>query len=268
MGEEHTDDRMSFWDHLDVLRSALLKIVVVTVVCSIASFLFKEEVFAVILAPKDSGFITYRLFDHLASWFTHEGGNHVFSVRLISTGLAAQFATHMKVSLYVGLMLSSPYAIYLLFRFVSPALYGNERRYTSRVVFWGYALFVLGVLMNYFLLFPFTFRFLGSYQVSGEVENLISLQSYMDTLLMMTLMMGILFELPVVCWLLGKLGLLSSGLMRRYRKHAIVVILVVAAIITPTSDIFTLSLTALPIWGLYEASMLFVPRRKSGNAPG
>ena len=126
----------------------------------------------------------------------------------------------------------------------------------------GYAMFVLGMLLNYFLIFPFTFRFLGTYQVNAEVVNMITLESYMDTLLMLSLMMGILFELPMVCWLLGKLGILTKDFMRHYRRHAIVAILVVAAVITPTSDIFTLTLVSLPIWLLYEASILFVPREK------
>lgn len=261
MGEESGNDNMSFWEHLDVLRGSLIRIVAVTVLCGIVAFFFKEHIFAIILAPKSSDFVTYELFDRLSSWFS-DGESQAFSVQLINTGLAAQFAIHMKTSLYVGLLLSSPYVLYLLFRFISPALYENERRYTSRVVFSGYFMFLLGVLLNYFLIFPFTFRFLGTYQVDAGVENLISLQSYMDTLLMMSLMMGILFELPIVCWLLGKLGVLSADFMRHYRRHAIVVILLIAAIITPTSDVFTLSLVALPIWSLYELSILFVPRRK------
>lgn len=168
----------------------------------------------------------------------------------------------MKVALYAGLVVASPYTIYLLLRFITPALYENERRYTYRLVGGGYLMFVLGMLLNYFLIFPFTFRFLGTYQVSTEVENMITLESYMDSLMMLNLMMGILFELPMVCWLLGKLGILTKDFMRRYRRHAIVAILIVAAVITPTSDVFTLTLVSLPIWLLYEASILFVPKTK------
>ena len=119
-------------------------------------------------------------------------------------------------------------------------------------------MFILGVLLSYFLIFPLTFRFLGTYQVSNDVANMITLQSYMGTLLMMSILMGIVFELPVLCWLLAKLGILSAGFMRRFRKHSIIVILIISAIITPTSDIFTLSLVALPIWMLYEVSILIV----------
>lgn len=127
-----------------------------------------------------------------------------------------------------------------------------------RVVGGGYAMFVLGVAVSYFLIFPLTFRFLGTYQVSGEVENLISLQSYISTLMTMSLAMGLVFEIPILSWLFAKLGFFSADFMRRYRKHAIVAILVVAAIITPTSDVFTLSLVALPMWLLYEVSIFIV----------
>lgn len=129
-----------------------------------------------------------------------------------------------------------------------------------RMVGGGYAMFGLGVLVCYFLIFPLTFRFLGTYQVSGEVDNLIALDSYISTLVMMCLAMGIVFEIPILSWLFAKLGFLSAEFMRRYRKHAIVIILVIAAVITPTSDVFTLSLVALPMWVLYEVSILIVKR--------
>ena len=164
----------------------------------------------------------------------------------------------MKATLCAGILCASPYILYQLFRFVSPALYVNERKYMVRVVGGGYAMFALDVAVSYFLIFPLTFRFLGTYQVSGEVENIIALQSYISTLMTMSLAMGLVFEIPILSWLFAKLGLLSDGFMRTYRKHAIVVILVVAAIITPTSDVFTLSLVALPMWLLYEISILIV----------
>lgn len=164
----------------------------------------------------------------------------------------------MKATLCAGILCASPYILYQLFRFVSPALYVNERKYMVRVVGGGYAMFALDVAVSYFLIFPLTFRFLGTYQVSGEVENIIALQSYISTLMTMSLAMGLVFEIPILSWLFAKLGLLSDGFMRKYRKHAIVVILVVAVIITPTSDVFTLSLVALPMWLLYEISILIV----------
>lgn len=253
-------DKQSFWEHLDVLRAAIVKIVAVTVVFGIAAFCFKEELFTVVLAPKNDGFITYRLFNRIAAWAGGETGS--FAVQLINTGLAQQFIIHMKTALCVGVLCASPYILYQLLRFVSPALYANERKYVVRVVGGGYAMFVVGVLLSYFLIFPLTFRFLGTYQVSGDVANLITLDSYISTLVLMCLSMGIVFEIPILSWLFAKLGFLSADFMRRYRKHAIVIILVVAAIITPTSDVFTLSLVALPMWLLYEASILLVDRVK------
>ncbi len=248
---------MTFWDHLDVLRGSLLRMAAVTVACAVVAFAFKDAVFAAILAPKHDDFILYRLLAGVNSWLA-DGSPSSFHVELINTGLAEQFKIHVKTSLYVGLMAASPYCLYELFRFVSPGLYPKERRYGVRAVVSGYVMFLLGVALCYFLIFPLTFRFLGTYQVSPDVENLITLQSYMDTLLVMCFLLGILFELPIVCWVLGKLGILRRTFMRRYRKHAVVVILVVSAIITPTSDIFTLCIVALPICLLYEVSTFLV----------
>lgn len=257
-------DKQSFWDHLDVLRAAIVKSLLVAVVFGVAAFCFKEELFAVILAPKDAGFITYRLL-YLISGLVTDTDAPDFLVKLINTGLAEQFIIHMKTALCVGVLCASPYILYQLFRFVSPALYVNERKYVVRVVAGGYVMFLSGVLLSYFLIFPLTFRFLGTYQVSGEVENMIALQSYISTLMTMSLAIGLVFEMPILSWLFAKMGFLSADYMRKYRKHAIVVILVVAAIITPTSDVFTLSLVAMPMWVLYEISILIVNRTNTGR---
>ena len=238
---------MTFWDHLDELRSVIIRILVITVVAAIAAFCLKDELFAIVLAPRSSDFITYRLM-----------GVEPFSIHLMNTGLTEQFMIHMKTSFYAGFLVASPYVIYLLFRFVSPALYDNERKYATALVSSGYLMFLLGTLLNYFLIFPLTVKFLGTYQVSEDVANMLTLQSYMDTLLMMSLMMGIVFELPVVSWLLGKMGLINAQMMQTWRKHAVVAILVVSAIITPTTDAFTLFVVALPIWLLYEMSIWIV----------
>lgn len=250
----------SFWEHLDVLRTAIMKIVVVAVVFGIAAFFFKEQLFDVVLAPKDDRFITYQLLNRIAAWAGDSMDS--FSIRLINTGLAQQFIIHMKTALCAGVLCTSPYILYQLFRFVSPALYDNERKYVTRMVGGGYAMFSLGVLVSYFLIFPLTFRFLGTYQVSGDVDNLISLDSYISTPVMMCLAMGVVFEIPILSWLFAKLGFLSAEFMRKYRKHAIVIILAVSAIITPTSDVFTLSLVAFPMWILYEVSIWIVKNSK------
>lgn len=260
---------MTFWDHLDVLRRDLVRIFAAIMICGTAAFLFKDEIFAVILAPKEDGFILYRLFGYLSSLFASgtagsETAGH--SIQLINTSLASQFTIHIRISMYIGVLGSSPYIIYRLFSFISPGLYDNERRYTIKVVIWGYFLFMTGVLMCYFLIFPLTLRFLGTYQVSADVENMITLQSYIGTLTSMSLMLGILFELPAVAWLLGKLGIITSAFMRRFRKQVIIVICVIAAIITPTGDAFTLIVVALPIWALYEASILIVQRTAGKKA--
>ena len=238
---------MTFWDHLDELRSVIIRALVVTVVAAAVAFCLKDQLFAVVLAPRTSDFITFRLL-----------GVEPFSIHLMNTGLTEQFMIHLKTAMYAGVLIASPYIIYLLFRFISPALYDNERKYATLLCTSGYLMFMLGTLLNYLLIFPLTVKFLGTYQVSEDVANMLTLQSYMDTLLMMCLVMGIIFELPVVSWLLGRMGLIKASMMRTWRKHAIVAILVIAAIITPTTDAFTLFIVALPIWLLYEVSIFLV----------
>ena len=259
MEQASESEKQSFWDHLVLLRASLVKIAAVTAVFAVVAFFFKEALFSVILAPKDADFITYRWLYFFSGWVTDEQAQD-FYVKLINTGLAQQFMIHMKVAMCTGVLCASPYILYQLFRFVSPALYANERKYVVRVVGYGYIMFMVGVLISYFLIFPLTFRFLGTYQVSDQVENMISLQSYISTLLMMSLAMGIVFEIPILSWLFAKLGFISADFMRRYRRHAVVIILVVAAIITPTSDVFTLLLVSLPMWLLYEVSIWIVKR--------
>ncbi len=234
----------TFWDHLDELRGRIIRIILVTVVLAVVAFFFKEPLFDVILAPSKSDFLTYRLL-----------GIPDFSISLMNTGLTEQFMIHMKTALYCGLLLASPYVIYQLFGFVAPALYDSEKRYATRLVTGGYAMFIIGTAVNYFLVFPLTVRFLGTYQVSTDVTNMLTIQSYADTLISMSLVMGVVFELPVVSWLLGMMGVLSWEDMAQYRKHAFVAILIVAAVITPTTDVFTLFVVALPIWLLYELSI-------------
>ena len=238
---------MTFWDHLDELRSVIIRTVVVTVVAAAVAFCLKEQLFEIVLAPRTSDFITYRLF-----------GVEPFSIHLMNTGLTEQFMIHLKTAMYAGVLVALPYIVYLLFHFVSPALYDNERKYATLLCTSGYLMFMLGTLLNYFLIFPLTVKFLGTYQVSPDVANMLTLQSYMDTMLMMNLVMGIIFELPVVSWILGRMGLVNAKMMRSMRRHAIVAILVIAAIITPTTDAFTLFIVALPIWLLYELSILIV----------
>ncbi|MBQ1829199.1 MAG: twin-arginine translocase subunit TatC [Prevotella sp.] len=245
---------MTFWDHLDVLRSSLIRMAVAVAVLAVAAFVLKEQLFSVVLAPRSSDFVTYRLL-----------GVTPFHLHLMNTGLTEQFMIHMRTALYAGLLAASPYVLYELFRFVSPGLYQNERRYAGWIVGAAYVMFLVGTLVNYFVVFPLTVRFLGTYQVSPDVANMLTLQSYVDTLLGMSLVMGVVFELPVVCGLMGRMGLLTDQWMNDYRRHAIVAILVVAAIITPTTDVFTLFVVALPIYLLYEVSIWIVRITKQNN---
>lgn len=247
----------TFWDHLDELRNILIRITVVAILCGIVAFIFKDQVFEIVFAPKNDNFITYRWLANFGSLFS-ESSIENFDINLINTGLAQQFVVHMKTALCFGILCASPYILYQLFRFISPALYEDERHYAVQVVSSGYIMFMAGVLVGYFLIFPLTFRFLGTYQVSDEVANMISLDSYMATLVLICMAMGVVFEMPVVCWLLGKLGVLNSAFMKKFRKHSIVVILIIAAIITPTSDVFTLLAVSLPMYMLYEISIFIV----------
>lgn len=245
---------MDFWGHLEELRGCLLKALVAVVLCAIAAFCCKDWLFAVVMAPSKSEFVTYALFARLT------GVNTDFRIQLFNPELAQQFLVHMRVALWMGLLIVSPYLLYLLFHFVAPGLYEHERRYAVRAVGGGYVMFVLGVALNYFVIFPLTFRFLGTYQVSSEVPNQIALTSYISMLLMLCFLMGVVFELPVLCWLLAKIGVLKADFMTKYRKHAVVVILIIAAVITPTGDALTLSIVALPIYLLYEVSVMIVKR--------
>ena len=185
-----------------------------------------------------------------------------FSLHLINTGLAEQMMIHLKVAFCLGVLLASPYILYVLFGFISPALYDNERRYSVRLILSAYLMFFVGLAVNYLVMFPFTVRFLGTYQISETIDNMLTVSSYMDTLLMMSMTFGLIFEIPVLSWLLAKFGLIKAEWMRRFRRHAIVAILVVAAIITPTADMFTLVVVSLPIWLLYELSILIVKYTK------
>ncbi|MBR6291882.1 MAG: twin-arginine translocase subunit TatC [Bacteroidales bacterium] len=225
---------MTFWEHLDELRTRLWRVLLVAIVAMVACFCFKEQLFAVVMYPKPD-------------W-----------LQLINVELTQQFLTHMRVALWAGLVVVSPYIIYQMFAFVAPGLYAAERRLTVRAVGAGYLLFLAGVALNYFVVFPFTVRFLGGYQVSASVQNTITLSSYISVLGVMSLVMGMVFELPVLCWLLAKMGVLKASFMKRYRRHAIVVIVILGAIITPTGDPFTLSLVAVPIYLLWELSILIV----------
>ena len=231
--KEKAEPTGTFWDHLDELRGCIIRILCVVALFAVVAFCFKDLLFSIVLAPSSSEFVSFRLL-----------GVAPFSIHLMNTGLTEQFMIHIRVACYAGLLAAMPYE--------------KERHYAVRVVSASYLMFMLGTLVNYFLVFPLTVKFLGTYQVSPEVNNMLTIQSYTDTLVSMNLVMGLVFELPVLSWLLAVMGILKPGYMTMYRKHAMVAILIVSAIITPTTDAFTLFVVALPIWLLYESSIFIV----------
>jgi len=251
----------TFWEHLDDLRGVLLRTGAVVLVFACGAFALKDFLFTIVLAPQHSDFVTFRLLEKMP----FGSGVSNFSVRLINTGLTGQFFVHLQVALFAGLLAASPYVLYALFGFIAPALYAHEKRYALRIAGSAYLMFLLGTLLSYFLIFPLSFRFLGTYQVTEGVENLISLQSYIATLTTLSIAMGAVFEIPILCFLLAKMGVLKANIMKKYRRHALVVLMIIAAVITPTADIFTLLIVSLPMYLLYEASILIVIKTAKKN---
>lgn len=252
--ENKAEGLMTFGGHLDVLRQMLFRIVVVFIVLSVIIFSFKEETFSFLLAPRECDFITYRLIGKLAHWIGLDFHLTQFSVDLISTDLSAQFMAHLSTSCMLGLLVSSPYIVYELFRFISPALYENEKKYSVVITVAVYGLFIIGLLVCYYIIFPISFQFLATYEVDPSVKSTITLASYLDTFTSLTFLMGIVFQLPILVFFLEKMGLVDALLLSRYRRYAIILIMVVAAIITPP-DLFTMFIVTLPMWLLYEMSI-------------
>ena len=255
---------LTFGGHLEVLRRMLFRIIAVVMVLAVVIFCFKDKTFELLLAPSQWDFVTYR---YIEKFLHHLGSNFTFNqfhINLIATELSSQFMTHITTALYLGLLCASPYILVELFHFITPALYENEKKHSVSVAVTMYLLFVIGVLMSYFVLFPISFRFLGTYSVSGMVESNITLKSYISTFTTLTLVMGLVFQLPIIAFFLGKLEVISSKSLKLYRKYAFLIIMVVAAIITPP-DLMTLILVTIPLYLLYEVSILVLKRmeRKS-----
>lgn len=248
---------MTFGDHLEVLRRMLCRIIAVVAALMIVIFCFKDVTFSLLLAPSKSDFITYQWLAALCGKVGIDFNLEDYCVQLIATDLSSQFMTHVTASCNLALLIASPYIVFELFRFISPALYENERKYSVRVVLSVYLLFIVGVLMTYFVLFPISFRFLGTYQVAAEVTNNITIDSYIGTLSTLTLLMGVVFQLPVLTYFLAKMGIIDSDLLCKYRRHALVLIMIVAAIITPP-DLMTLAIVSIPMYLLYELSILII----------
>lgn len=260
------NSEMTFLDHLEALRWHLVRSAVVIFVLAIVAFIFKEILFdKIIFGPKNPQFITYRWLCTLSEKFSVDMCIREIPFSIISTSMAGQFTTHMIVAFTAGLVLGFPYLLWEVWLFIKPALTQKEKKYSRGFVFWASVLFFAGVMFGYYLIAPLSINFLGSYQVSSEVKNAIALNSYISIITMLTLSCGVVFELPILVYFLTQIGIISPSFMRRYRKHAVIVNLIVAAFITPSPDVTSQMLVAVPLFLLYEISIwvsAFVERRK------
>jgi len=254
---EEDSNLLTFGGHLEVFRQMLFRILGVAGIVAVVVFCFKDVTWSILMAPSEWDFCTYRWLETAMQAIGIDFYFEEFHVDMIATDLSSQFMTHITTAIYLGLLGASPYILYELFRFISPALYENERKYSVQVAVIIYVLFLLGVLMSYFVLFPISFRFLGTYSVSAKVVSNITLDSYISTFVSLTLVMGVVFQLPVIAFFLGKIGVITSAMLAKYRKHSFVVIMLVAAIITPP-DLMTLILVTIPLYLLYEVSIRVV----------
>lgn len=253
--KQKNDNLLTYEGHLEVLRKMLFKILGVSIIFAIVIFCDKDLTWDLLLAPSEYDFITYIWIED----FIHLLGIHgfhfeKFEVELIATDLSSQFMTHMITAIYLGLLCASPYILFELFRFISPALLEKEKKYSTQILFVVYTLFLVGVLMCYFIIFPISFRFLGTYNVAEKVSSLISLNSYISTFTSLTLVMGVVFQLPVIIYILAKMGIVDFQILSKYRKYALFIIVAISAIITPP-DIMTCILVMLPLYTLYECSI-------------
>jgi sec-independent protein translocase protein TatC len=251
------EQEMTFWDHLEELRGVLIHGVVAIILTTIVAIIFKEFLFdQVVLAPKNSDFITYRVLCKLGKLLSMNSlCLDTSSLHLINISLAGQFTSHMMVSFVAGCIVSSPYIIWKFWRFIKPGLTEEEVKHTRGAVAVISSLFIVGVLFSYYMVVPVMVNFLGNYQVSASVPNQIALNSYVGSVTTMTLLMGLIFEFPIIVVFLTRIGILNPKILKKYRKHTIIVILIVAGIITPSPDIFSQLMVSLPLYVLYEISL-------------
>lgn len=243
---------MTFWDHLEDLRKSIFRMMAVLAGSAVILFFFKNFLFDdVILAPAGSDFILYRLV------------GMDFSLSLVNLDVAAQFMIHMKVTFVCALILVFPYLIYEIWRFIAPALYENEKRAVKGAFAFASVLFYVGIVVGYFIIFPLMLNFFADYQVSPDVPNTFSLSSYISLFTSTVLVFGIVFEFPTVIAVLSRLGVISRDTLKRFRRHAICAVVILAAVITPTGDPFSLFVVSVPLYLLYEFSILISGR---GNA--
>ena len=251
--QQQDDNQMSFLEHLEVLRWHLMRSVIAVLVFAVAAFVFYDFIFDyLILAPKNPDFFTNKMFARVAGFTGVEALKiNTAPFQVININMAGQFATHISVSLVAGIIASFPYIFYEFWCFIKPALYSNEKKHARGSIFYTSFLFALGVLFGYYVITPLSVHFLGSYSVSDQVMNQINLKSYISSVTSIVLASGVIFELPVLIFFLSKIGLVTPDFLKKYRKHSVVLILILSAIITPP-DIFSQVLVCLPLMLLYE----------------
>lgn len=255
------EKEMTFLDHLEVLRWHIIRSSLAVVLLAIVAFIFKGYIFDhFIFAPKDNNFITYRAFCALGKyWGTTDLCIQLSPFQIINIDFSGQFSIHVKISIIAGFILGFPYVFWELWRFISPALYETERRKARGAVFYTSVLFLTGVAFGYFLIEPLTIQFFSGYFVSDAVLNQINLESYINVFSSVLLSCGVVFELPVLIYFLSKIGLVTSDFLKRYRRHALVVILTIAAVITPP-DVFSQLVVTIPLMALYESGIFLAKR--------
>ncbi|KAF0199722.1 MAG: sec-independent protein translocase protein TatC [Bacteroidetes bacterium] len=262
------DVEMSFWDHLDALRGHLFRSAIAIVVMAIVAFLNREIIFdEVILAPKNADFITNRVLCMIGKWANVPSlCMESLDLKIINYNISGQFTTHMYISFFAGMIVAAPYVIWEIWRFIKPALYEKEQKHSRGAVLSMSVLFILGILFSYYLIVPLTLSFFGTYQVSESVNNQFALSSYISTVVSVTFSLGVVFELPVFVYFLTRVGIITPEFLKRNRKYTLVILLTIAAIITPP-DIISQILVTIPLYGLYELSILVSQRISKKNNP-
>lgn len=252
---------MSFLEHLEVLRWHLIRAFGAIFLFSILAFANKDIIFdQIIMHPKLPDFWTNRMFAKLADLTGADSLRiNTGDLQLISISMSGQFMTHIWTSIIAGLVIAAPYVIWEFWRFIKPALYDSERKHSIGAVFYMSFLFLCGVLFGYYLIVPLSVHFLGSYSISGEVANQINVLSYIGTVTSITLASGVIFELPVFVYFLSKIGILTPSMMKKYRRHSYIALLVLSAIITPP-DVFSQIMVCLPLVVLYEIGIVISKR--------
>ena len=249
---------MSFMDHLEALRWHLVRSAIAICVLGVGLFFMKEFVFdTIILGPKHTDFWTYRMLCKIGKMVGAEQEMCITKIpfTLINTDLSGQFTMHMWIAFVGGLIVAFPYVLWEIWLFIKPALSENERSKTRGFVFFATILFLTGVLFSYYMIVPMTINFLGSYQISTEIANTITMDSYISTVTTLTLATGLVFELPIIIYFLTRFGIVSPAFMRKHRRHAIVVILIVGAVITPSPDVSSQLMVSIPLYVLFEISI-------------